>query len=124
MPVRCCSTRRGRAFLEASPLDTVKALWSGELPEFESLEAANELLRVLIMGFSNQLACHQDRRSPFRLLRTDLIPIPKDVARVVLIWSEELDAFLMGSSEPRTGWTYRNKHIVGCRFRQIAPRWV
>ena len=35
--------------MAASPLDTVKALWGGELPEFDGLDAINELLRVLVM---------------------------------------------------------------------------
>src|SRR3954464_13244518 len=30
--------------LGASPLDQVKALWDGELPEFDDVEAANELV--------------------------------------------------------------------------------
>jgi hypothetical protein len=36
--------------LSASPLDTLEGLWGGELPEFDSLDAVNELLAVLIMG--------------------------------------------------------------------------
>src|SRR5712671_7456624 len=46
--------------LSASPLDTVKALWGGELPEFDSLDAANELLRILVMGLWNRLSRHQE----------------------------------------------------------------
>ena len=30
--------------VSASPLDALKALWGGELPEFDSLDAVNELL--------------------------------------------------------------------------------
>jgi hypothetical protein len=82
--------------LSAAPLDTAKALWGGELPEFESLDAVNELLRVLIMGLWNRLARHQDRRSPFRLQRTDLATTPEDVARVALIRAEELEGFIDG----------------------------
>jgi hypothetical protein len=41
--------------MSASPLDAVKALWGGELPEFDSLDAVNELLRILIMGLWNRL---------------------------------------------------------------------
>jgi len=29
--------------VSASPLDALKALWGGELPEFDSLDAVNEL---------------------------------------------------------------------------------
>jgi hypothetical protein len=42
--------------MSASPLDAVKAFWGGELPEFDDLDAANELLRVLVMGLWNGLA--------------------------------------------------------------------
>ena len=41
--------------MSASPLDAVKALWGGELPEFDNLGAVNELLRILIMGLWNRL---------------------------------------------------------------------
>ena len=34
----------------ASPMDVVKGLWSGELPELKSMEAANELIGALVMG--------------------------------------------------------------------------
>ena len=65
--------------MAASPLETVKALWSGELPEFESLDAINELLRVLIMGLWNRLARHQERNKPFRLMR---VAVPRDERRL------------------------------------------
>jgi hypothetical protein len=58
--------------MSASPLDTVKGLWGGELPEFDSLDALNELLAVLIMGLWNRLSRHQERSAPFRLLRVDI----------------------------------------------------
>jgi hypothetical protein len=41
--------------MSASPLDAVKALWGGEFPEFDSLDAVNELLRILVMGLWNRL---------------------------------------------------------------------
>ena len=57
--------------MSASPLDAVKALWGGEFPEFDSLDAVNELLRILIMGLWNRLSRHQERNAPFRLMRVD-----------------------------------------------------
>src|SRR5437588_11876161 len=57
--------------MSASPLDAVKALWGGELPEFNGLDALNELLGVLVMGLWNRLARHQERNTPFRLMRVD-----------------------------------------------------
>ena len=53
--------------VSASPLDTLKGLWGGELPEFDSLDAVNELLAVLIVGLWNRLTRHQERSAPFRL---------------------------------------------------------
>ena len=33
--------------LSASPMETIKQLWGGELPEFDSMDAVNELFNVL-----------------------------------------------------------------------------
>jgi len=82
--------------ISASPLDTVKALWGGELPDFESLDAINELLRVLIMGFWNRLARHQERNAPFRLTRLDILQTREGLAHISLIRREELDGFVEG----------------------------
>jgi len=82
--------------ISASPLDTVKALWGGELPDFESLDAINELLRVLIMGFWNRLARHQERNAPFRLTRLDILQTREGLAHISLIRRDELDGFVEG----------------------------
>jgi hypothetical protein len=58
--------------MSASPLDAVKALWGGELPAFDSLDAVNELLRILIVGLWNRLSRHQERSAPFRLVRVEI----------------------------------------------------
>jgi hypothetical protein len=54
--------------MSASPIKTVKDLWGGELPAFDSIDAANDLIGALIMGLWNRLTRHQDRNAPFRLL--------------------------------------------------------
>ena len=82
--------------LSASPLDTVKALWGGELPEFDSLDAANELLRILIMGLWNRLSRHQERSAPFRLVRVEIAETREGLAHIALIRREELDGFVEG----------------------------
>ncbi len=82
--------------LSVAPLETVKALWGGELPAFDSLDAVNELLAALIMALWNQLARHQDRRVPFRLIRVEAIPTTEGIARLALIQREELDGFVEG----------------------------
>jgi hypothetical protein len=82
--------------LSVAPLETVKALWGGELPALDSLNALNQLLGALTMGLWNQLACHQQRRSPFRLLRLDIAPTAEGITRIAVIWREELDGFVDG----------------------------
>ena len=39
----------------------------GELPEFDTIDAANELIGALVMGLWNRLTRHQDRGVPFWL---------------------------------------------------------
>ena len=56
-----------------SPIKIVEGLWGGELPEFNSIDAANELIGALIMGLWNRLTRHQDRNAPFRLVRPDVM---------------------------------------------------
>jgi hypothetical protein len=82
--------------MSASPLDAVKALWGGELPEFDNLDAANELLRVLVMGLWNGLARHQERSKPFRLVRIEIPETRGGLAHVALVRRAELDGFVEG----------------------------
>ena len=46
--------------LQASPIKMVEALWGGELPAFDTIEAANELIGALVMGLWNRLTRHQE----------------------------------------------------------------
>jgi len=82
--------------ISASPLDAVKALWGGELPEFDSLDAVNELLRILVMGLWNRLSRHQERSEPFRLVRIEIPETREGLAHIALIRREELDGFVEG----------------------------
>ena len=82
--------------MSASPLDAVKALWGGELPEFDSLDAVNELLRILVMGLWNRLSRHQERSAPFRLVRVEIPETREGLAHIALIRREELDGFVEG----------------------------
>jgi hypothetical protein len=58
--------------LTASPMQAVRELWGGELPEFADMDAVNELIGALVMGLWNRLTRHQDRTVPFRLVRVTL----------------------------------------------------
>jgi hypothetical protein len=82
--------------LSASPMEVVKALWGGELPEFENLDAFNDLLGALVMGLWNRLTVHQKRSNPFRLLREDFSETAESLRRLVRVRREELDGFVDG----------------------------
>ena len=80
----------------ASPLQTVKQLWGGELPEFDSIEAANELLNALVAGLWNRLAAHQSSRNPFRLIRFEVAQTREGVKHLALVRRQELEGFVEG----------------------------
>jgi hypothetical protein len=88
--------------LAASPLDQVRALWGGDLPEFHDLAAANELIGALIMGLWNRLTQHQDWKHPFRLTRLDVPQTRERLGHIARVRREEIDGFvegLFGSAE-------------------------
>src|ERR1700722_978488 len=60
--------------MSASPIKVVQDLWGDELPPFDTIDDANELIGALVMGLWNRMTRHQDRASPFRLLRTETAP--------------------------------------------------
>jgi hypothetical protein len=79
-----------------SPFEAMKRLWGGELPEFESLDAVNELIGALINGLWNSLTRHRKRSEPFRLVRTSVPETRAGLAELVLIRRQELDGFIEG----------------------------
>jgi hypothetical protein len=82
--------------MSASPIETVRGLWGGELPQFDDINAANELVGALVMGLWNRLTRHQERSAPFRLLRFDVPETSEGLHRFALIRREELDGFVEG----------------------------
>jgi len=82
--------------MEAAPMETVSALWGGELPAFDTLDAANELIGALVMGLWNRLSRHQERSAPFRLTRVDVSVTREGLAELALMRQEELDGFTEG----------------------------
>lgn len=82
--------------MSASPITVVKNLWGGELPEFVSLDAVNELIGVLVNGLWNSLTRHQKRSDPFRLVRPTVTPTRDGLAQLALIRRQELDGFVEG----------------------------
>ena len=82
--------------MSASPISVVKNLWGGELPEFESLDAINELIGVLVNGLWNSLTRHQKRSDPFRLARPTVTPTRDGLAQLALIRRQEIEGFFEG----------------------------
>jgi hypothetical protein len=82
--------------MTASPLDQVQALWGGELPEFDSIDAANELIGALVMGLWNALTVHQDRKHPFRLTRFEVAETRDGLEHFARVRREEIDGFVEG----------------------------
>ena len=80
----------------ASPIRVVKGLWGGELPEFESMDAVNELIGLLINGLWNDLTRHQKRTEPFRLIRRPVEQTRAGLAAYALMRRQELDGFIEG----------------------------
>jgi hypothetical protein len=79
-----------------SPIKIVEGLWGGELPEFDSIDAANQLIGALIMGLWNRLTRHQERNAPFRLVRLDIMATREGLANLATIRCQELDGFIDG----------------------------
>lgn len=82
--------------MSASPMKVVGDLWGGELPEFKTMDDANELIGALIAGLWNRLTLHQDRSSPFRLTRTEVSVTREGLAAIALMRRQELDGFIEG----------------------------
>ena len=86
--------------MKGSPMETVKGLWGGELPPFDSMEAANELFSVLVAGLWNRLTAHQSSRNPFRLLRFEVAQTREGLESLALVRRQELDGFVEGLFGP------------------------
>ncbi|MGC2204178.1 MAG: hypothetical protein WA633_29045 [Stellaceae bacterium] len=79
-----------------SPIKVVEGLWGGKLPEFETIDAANELVGALVMGLWNRLSRHQDRSAPFRLTRIGTEATREGLAALAMLRRQELEGFVEG----------------------------
>jgi hypothetical protein len=82
--------------MTASPMHIVKGLWGGEMPEFESLEAVNDLIGALVNGLWNSLTRHQKRTEPFRLVRVPTEATRAGLTSYILMRRQEIDGFVEG----------------------------
>ena len=82
--------------VSASPIKVVQGLWGGELPPFDAIDEAKELIGALVMGLWNRLTRHQDRSSPFRLLRMEAAATRASLAALAQMRRQELEGFIEG----------------------------
>ena len=82
--------------MQGSPMKMVEALWGGELPTFDSIDGANELIGALVMGLWNRLTRHQERSTPFRLTRMEVPATREGMATLARLRREELEGFVEG----------------------------
>lgn len=81
---------------DVKPMAIVAGLWGGVLPEFDSIEDANELLGALIMGLWNELAAHQDPTVPFRVIRVPQEPTIAKLGHLGMVRAAEVEGFVEG----------------------------
>ena len=82
--------------MQGPPIRMVEALWGGELPTFDSIDDANELIAALVMGLWNRLTRHQERSAPFRLTRMEVPTTREGMAALARLRREELEGFVSG----------------------------
>lgn len=82
--------------MAVSPIKVVESLWGGTLPEFESMDGANELIGALVMGLWNGLSRHQDRSAAFRLTRVHTDVTRDALADLAMLRCQELEGFIEG----------------------------
>ena len=82
--------------IQGSPIKMVEALWGGELPTFDTIDDANELIGALVMGLWNRLTRHQERSAPFRLTRMEVPATSEGMAALARLRREELEGFVDG----------------------------
>lgn len=77
-------------------MQIVKGLWGGELPEFDSVGAVNELIGALVNGLWNSLTRHQKCAEPFCLVRAPAEPTRAGLAAQIRMRREEINGFVDG----------------------------
>ena len=83
--------------MTASPVQAIRDLWGGELPEFETKQDAELFMMGLMQGLWNGLSAYQNRTNPFKLTRVKSHqPSWEALARLSLLRREEIDGFIEG----------------------------
>lgn len=81
---------------DVKPMTVIAGLWGGALPEFDSIEDANELLGALGMRLWNELAAHQNPKMPFRAMPVRMEPTAANLANFGMVRGQEAEGFVEG----------------------------
>lgn len=81
---------------DVKPMTVIASLWGGELPKFDSLDDANELLGALVMGLWNELSAHQDPKVPFRAVQVPMEPTAANLGNFGRVRGQEAQGFVEG----------------------------
>jgi hypothetical protein len=81
---------------DVKPMTVIADLWGGALPEFDSMEDANELLGALVMGLWNELSAHQDPKMPFKAMPVPMEPTAANLANFGMVRGQEAEGFVEG----------------------------
>lgn len=79
-----------------SPVSAIKALWFGDFPEFETEDDANTLFEGLLSGVWNGLTIHQERKTPFQLIRRPVALERSALAALSKMRLDEIGGFIDG----------------------------
>ena len=71
-------------------------VWKGTPPEFEFSKDEDESTEMILIGFWNRLADHQDEHNPFHLMRLDVKPTRASIQHLTQVRLQELDGFFRG----------------------------
>ncbi len=71
-------------------------VWEGTPPEFEFSEDEDEFTEMILIGFWNRLADHQDENNPFHLVRLNVQPTRESIQHLTQVRLQELDGFFKG----------------------------
>lgn len=82
--------------MEVSPMTPLVQAWGGELPKFASADEVEEVMRVIVHGLWNRLSEHQNRHTPYRLPRFEVLPTRQALLELSRMRAQELKGFVDG----------------------------
>lgn len=82
--------------MDVSPMDEVKALFGGELPEVKNIAEINEILQVFVTGLWNRLTKNNDGAPAFELMPSGVVKNSGQLKQFALLRDQEIEGFIDG----------------------------